>query len=85
MLLFSVVVFSLLSLVQVRPSVSRFVFEFELHSISTNVNCGEGDNRCETYLSIVCLREGRSTQSRNEAVHLVAVGEPMLLMYLPHH
>ena len=64
MLLFSIVVFSLLSLVQVRPSASGFVFEFGLHSVSTmaNVNC----DRCETYLSIFCLREGRSTQSEIE-------------------
>ena len=63
MLSFSVAVFSLLTLVQVRPSASQFVFEFGLHSVSTDGNCGLVS--CDTYLPIFCLREERDTQSTN--------------------
>ena len=72
----SLSVLSLLCLLQVWPSSSRFVFEFELVSVDTidNQTCDDvltnnlDPDRygpCEPFLQIFCLREGRDTQSTN--------------------
>ena len=69
-------VLSLLCLLQVWPSSSQFVFEFELVSIDTidyqtcddllggTLNADQF-GPCEPFLQIFCLREGRDTQSTN--------------------
>ena len=47
---------------------AHFVLEYEIVSIITHaVNCGEDEStpECETYLSNICLREGRSTLSND--------------------
>ena len=67
---------SLLCLLQVWPSSSQFVFEFELVSVDTidyqtceDVVTNNLDpdryGPCEPFLQIFCLREGRDTQSTN--------------------
>ena len=74
----SLTVFSLLCLLQVWPSSSQFVFEFELVSVDTidYKICEDADvlqnnldpdryGPCEPFLQIFCLREGRDTQSTN--------------------
>ena len=67
----SLTVLSLLCLVQVWPSSSQFVFEFELVAVNVigdcDVNLPAPDTRrgCEPVLEIFCLREGRDTQSNN--------------------
>ena len=58
-------------LLQVWPSSSRFVFEFQLLRVDVldDENCDdftvgqEARGRCEPFLSNFCLREGRNTQS----------------------
>ena len=63
-------VLSLLCLLQVWPSSSRFVFEFQLLRVDVlnDENCDdfmvgqEARGRCEPFLSDFCLREGRNTQ-----------------------
>ena len=70
----SVSVLSLLCLLQVWPSSSQFVFQFELVSVDTidyqicdDVVTNNLDpityGPCEPFLKIFCLREGRDTQS----------------------
>lgn len=48
-------------------SLAEFVLEIQVFSITTSntTNCGADESTpdCETYLSIFCLREGRSTTS----------------------
>ena len=64
-------VLSLLCLLQVWPSSSRFVFEFQLLRVDVfkDENCDnftegqEAQGRCEPFLPDFCLREGRNTQS----------------------
>ena len=60
-------------LLQVWPSSSPFVFEFQLLRVDVlnDENCDdfmvgqEARGRCEPFLSDFCLREGRNTQSTN--------------------
>ena len=70
----SLTVLSLLCLLQVWPSSSQFVFEFDLVSVDTidyqtcdDVITNNLDpdryGPCEPFLQIFCLREGRDTQS----------------------
>ena len=72
----SLSVLSLLYLLQVWPSSSQFVFEFELVSVDTidyqicddlQVGALNADQfgPCEPFLQIFCLREGRDNQSTN--------------------
>ena len=58
---------SLLQLVQL--SFSRFVFEFQLHAVTTNGDCSrlfESTPECETYLNRFCLRGAGSSRSNTD-------------------
>ena len=65
-------VFTVLTLAQICPHMSQFVFELEvdLHSVMANIDCdlpsSLDGSQCETYFSVFCLREGREgSQSTN--------------------
>ena len=69
-------VLTLLCLLQVWPTSSQFVFEFELVSVDTidypGQDCDivepqdvETLGPCEPFLSIFCLRKGTNTESTN--------------------
>ena len=60
--------YSLLCLLQARPSSSSFVFELELSFVNATDDCDIDETDpsltpCEPFLSIFCLREGSAAQS----------------------
>ena len=58
-------------LYSLQLSLSQFVFEFTLHTVTTYGECTgifEGrHHECETYLHIFCLREGRGIKSTDDS------------------
>ena len=61
------VLVSLLLLVQL--SFTHFVFQFQLHAVTTNGICigpFEGTPECETYLNRFCLRELGSSRTNTD-------------------
>ena len=67
----SLTVFGLLCLLQVWPSSSRFVFEFQLLRVDVldDENCNSFESgqetfgRCEPFFGVFCLREGTNIRS----------------------
>ena len=53
-----------------QMSSAQFVFEFELHSLTTNGDCFSFfdlfNRECETYLNRFCLRQLGSSRSRTD-------------------
>ena len=55
----------------VQLSLSRFVFVFQLHAVTTNGDCsgffeGAQSPECDTYLNRFCLREAGSSRSNTD-------------------
>ena len=48
-------------------SLAQFVFDFQLHAVTTNVDCGVVYGACETYLNRFCLRERGHSRSTDDS------------------
>ena len=83
----------LLCLLQVWPSSTQFVFEFELVSVTTvfdNDTCDsvlpehvETLGACEPFLSTFCLREGTSTQNNDMGYCPLGRNDTGIIAYTP--
>ena len=83
----------LLCLLQVWPSSTQFVFEFELISVTTIFDNGTCDSvrlediellgACEPFLSTFYLREGTSTQNNDTSYCPLGRNDAGIIAYTP--